>query len=659
LRRCLAEWELEGRIESFALGDRDRPDRLLIPEKLYGREREVETLLAAFDRVVESGAPELVLVSGYSGIGKSSVVNELHKVIVLPRGIFISGKYDLRLRGIPHSTLAQAFQGLVRQILNGRDADIDRWRDAIRAALGKQAGLLTDLIPELRTLIGPQPPVPALSPLETQLRFQFVFKNFVGVFAQAEHPLVIFIDDLQWLDRATLTVIEFLITCPDIRHLLLIGAYRDNEVGPDHPLMDTLSAIRKSGARVHEIILAPLSLDDLTQLVCDALGCGRDQALPLAALVHRKTGGNPFFAGQFLTNLVEEGLAEFDPDSKRWRWNLRHIKAKGSTENIVDLVVRRLQRLSPTAQDALKRLACLGSQADFATLAKIQSGTETEVHADFADAVRAGAILSMERSFKFLHDRVQEAAYAMIPVESRADHHLRVGRLLLSSMSQAEIADRIFDVLNQLNLGSELISDRAEQQQMAALNLQAAKKAKASTAYSSACRYLAVAMAALGEQGWQDCYELTFSVWFERADCEFLGSNFDEAAHWIQELLRRAPSKVDRAQAYWLRMVLQLVQGDNARAVRTAIECLEMFGIELPERPTNDQVQAEYDIVWSNLGAHPIGSLLDLPMMGDPEMRAVMNVFSILFLNSYFTDANLCQTIACRMVSVTAQLIRP
>ena len=243
LRRCLAEWELEGRIESFALGDRDRPDRLLIPEKLYGREREVETLLAAFDRVVESGRPELVLVSGYSGIGKSSVVNELHKVIVLPRGIFISGKYDLRLRDIPFSTLAQAFQGLVRQILNGQDADIDRWRDAISAALGKQAGLLTALIPELTTLIGPQPPVPALSPLETQLRFQSVFQNFVGVFARAEHPLVIFIDDLQWLDRATLTVIEFLITRPDIRHLLLIGAYRDNEVGPDHPLMDTLSAI--------------------------------------------------------------------------------------------------------------------------------------------------------------------------------------------------------------------------------------------------------------------------------------------------------------------------------------------------------------------------------------------------------------------------------
>ena len=631
LQKCLADWESAGHIDTFFLGTHDRTQQLLIPEKLYGRDLEINTLLQAFERVVAEATPELVLVSGYSGIGKSSVVNELHKVIVLPRGIFISGKYDLRLRDIPYSTLAQAFQGLIRQILNGQEAEIDRWRDAIKEAVGKQGRLLTDLIPELSILIGPQPPVPVLSPLETQLRFQSVFQNFVGVFARAEHPLVIFIDDLQWLDPATLTLIEFLITHSETRHLLLIGAYRDNEVGPDHPLMGTLSAIRNSGAAVHEIVLYPLSMDDFTHLLCEALKCGPEEALPLAALVRSKTGGNPFFACQFLTNLVEEGLAEFDATSNAWRWELQSIEAKGFTENVVDLMIRRLQRLSPAAQDALKRLACLGSQADFGTLAKIQSGLEAEVQADFADAVRAGAVLSTERSFKFLHDRVQEAAYALIPSKSRAEHHLRIGRLLLSGMSEQEIEERIFDVVNQLNLGSQLISERGEQQRTAALNLQAAKKAKASTAYTSACRYLAPAMAALGQEGWHDCYELAFSVWFERAECEFLSSNFAEAAHWIEELLLHAQSKVDRAQAYQLRMVLQLVHGENSRAVRTALECLKMFGIELPESPTNDQVQAEYDAVWSNLGSHPIGSLLSLPMMEDPEMRAVMNVLSMLW----------------------------
>ncbi|WP_240702380.1 AAA family ATPase [Trinickia terrae] len=655
LRRCLTEWEAARRIGLFPLGSRDTTQQLLIPEKLYGRDAEIRTLLDAFERVVAQAEPELVLVSGYSGIGKSSVVNELHKVIVLPRGIFISGKFDLRLRDIPYATLAQAFQGLIRQILNGQEADIAHWRDAIQQAVGKHGCLLTDLIPELTGLIGPQPPVPVLSPLETQLRFQSVFQNFVGVFAKAEHPLVIFVDDLQWLDPATLTVVEYLITHPDTHHLLLIGAYRDNEVGPDHPLVGTLSAIRRAGTAVHEIVLGPLSADDFSHLLCDALRSPRAEVEPLAALIHRKAGGNPFFAGQFLTNLVEEGLLKFEPTSGTWRWDLADIDAKGFTDNVVDLMVRRLQRLSPAAQEALKVLACLGSQAGFGTLTKMWGGSEAQMHADFGDAVRAGAILSMARSFKFLHDRVQEAAYALIAPPCRAEHHLRVGRLLLSTMGDHEIAQRIFDVVNQLNLGAPLIADRLEQQRTAALNLQAARKAKASTAYSSACSYLAAAVSMLGEAGWRDGYSLAFSVWFERAECAFLDSNFAEAARWIDELSARAQSKIDRAETYRLRMVLQLVHGENAQAVRTALECLEMFGIELQERPTAEQVRSEYDAVWARLGERGIASLVDLPAMEVPEMRAVMNVLSTLWRSAYFTDSNLCQTIACRMVNVTQQ----
>ena len=454
LQRCLADWEDGGSIHAFSLGTHDRTRALVIPEKLYGRDVEISTLQRAFQQVVAQATPELVLFSGYSGIGKSSVVHELHKVIALPRGIFISGKYDLRLKDIPYSTLAQAFQGLILQILNGPEIDTDRWRKSIREAVGKHGRLLTDLIPEMTSLIGVQPPVPELSSFEAQLRFQSVFRNFVRVFAQARHPLVIFIDDLQWLDPATLTVIKSLITHPDTRYLLLIGAYRDTEVGPDHPLKNTLSTIRGFGTRVHEIVLVPLSVADFAQLICDAFRCGRDEALPLAALVHEKTGGNPFFAGQFLTNLAEEGLVDFEPNSRSWRWDLQRIEAKDFTDNVVDLMVRRLQRLSPGAREALKQLACLGSQADFNMLAKIRGGSDAEVHADFADAVRAGTILSTERSFKFVHDRIQEAAYALIPSEFRAGHHLRIGRLLLSSMNPQEIAARIFDVVNQLNLGS-------------------------------------------------------------------------------------------------------------------------------------------------------------------------------------------------------------
>ena len=653
LRRCLAEWERHGRIEAFALGERDQPDRLLIPEKLYGREREVQTLLAAFDRVVECGATELVLVSGHSGIGKSSVVDELHKALVPPRGLFAAGKFDQYKRDIPYATLAQAFQSLVRPLLGKNEADLAPWRDALLEALGPHGRLMTDVVPELRLIIGEQPPVPELPPQDAQRRFHLVFRRFIGVFARPDHPLAIFLDDLQWLDAATLDLLQDLLAQADVRHLLLIVAYRDNEVTAAHPLMRKLSPIKSAGGKVAEIALAPLAREHLGQLIAEALRCEPEQAAPLAQLVHEKTAGNPFFAIQFLSSLADEGLLAFDHEARRWCWDVDRIQAKGYADNVADLMVGKLARLPHQTQKALQVFACLGNDADLTTLAIMLGTTEDEVHRALWEAVRLELVERLPDHYRFVHDRVQEAAYLLIPEDQRAAHHLLVGRLLLSRMSQQEISDGIFEVVNQLNLGSQLISDRGEQERTAALNLQAGEKAKAATAYLSACRYLAAAIGSLGQQGWRGCYELTFRVWFERAECEVLSSNFGEADYWIQELLRCAQSKVDRAQAYRLRMVLQLVQGDNAGAVRTARECLQIFGFELPERPTDDQVLAEYDTVWSNLGAHPIGSLLSLPMMEDPEMRAVLNVLSTLCLSSYFIDGNLCQTIACRIVSVT------
>src|SRR3984957_909267 len=328
LRWCLAEWELHGRIDAFPLGARDAPDRLLIPEKLYGREYEVGTLLAAFDRVVVDGTPELVLVSGYSGVGKSPVVNELHKVLVPSRGLFASGKFDQYKRDIPYATLAQAFQTLVRQILVKSEAEVEQWRDTLREAVGPNGQLIVSLIPEVEFILGKQPPVPDLPPCDAQNRFQLVFRRFLGAFAQREHPLALFLDDLQWLDAATLELLEYLITDPDVQHLMLVGAYRDNEVSSSNPLMRTLEAIRKTGARGQHIVLAPLGLEDVGRLVSDALHCERDAAHALAKLVPEKTGGNPFFVIQFLAVLAEEGLLRLDPDAAAWIWDLARIRAK-------------------------------------------------------------------------------------------------------------------------------------------------------------------------------------------------------------------------------------------------------------------------------------------------------------------------------------------
>src|SRR5262245_43397358 len=489
LRRCLVEWEHQRRIADFPLGERDTPDRLLMPEKLYGRARDCATLVTSFDRIVNSGAPELVLVSGYSGIGKSSVVNELHKVLVPPRGIFASGKFDRYKRDIPYSTLVQAFQSLVRPLIAKSDAELGAWREVLLEALGPNGRLMVDLVPELKLIIGEQPPVPELSPQEAQRRFQLVFRRFIGVFARPEHPLALFLDDLQWIDAATLDLLEDLLIQSDLRHLMLIGAYRDNEVDVSHPLMRKLEAMKTADARIAEIRLRPLAHEHLRQLTADTLRCDPRRAAPLAHLVHEKTGGNPFFAIQFMSTLAEEGLLTFDHDAACWSWDLEQIRTKGYTDNVVDLMVARLIRLPADTRQALQQLACLGNIAEITTLSVVLGTTEEQVHAALAPASRQELVECLPGAYRFVHDRVQEAAYSLIPQERRARAHLRVGRLLAAHTPPDKRDEAIFEIVNQLNRGVELIDSSEEREQLAELNLMAGKRARASTAYASALTY--------------------------------------------------------------------------------------------------------------------------------------------------------------------------
>lgn len=655
LKHCLAEWQATGKIAPFEPARHDIPDVLRVPEKLYGREREVGTLLSAFERVVASGRPELVLVSGYSGIGKSSVVNELHKAIVPTRGLFAAGKFDQYKRGVPYATLAQALLSLVRPLLGQSEAALGQWRDLFQEALGLNGALIVNLVPELELIIGKQPPVLDLSPDEMQARFQTVFRRFLGVFARPEHPLALFLDDLQWLDMATLDLLQHLATHPDVRHLFLVGAYRDNEVSLSHPLMRMREGIVKAGQTIHDIVLMPLAADDVCRLVADTMRCDPARARPLAALVQEKTSGNPFFAIQFISALADEGLVAFDPEAGAWTWDLDRIRAKGYTDNVVDFMVGKLSRLPVDTQETLKQLACLGNSAELALLTMVHGTSGEEIHAALWEAIRAGLVFRMDGSCKFLHDRVQEAAYALIPPPSRPALHLRIGRLLVAGMQEEEIVEKVFDLVNQCNLGLPLISDWEEKRRVAELNLVAGKKAKASTAYSAAASYLSAGVALLGEEGWRNCYALAFGLSFERAECELLRSNFEVAAQCIEELLGRGQSKIVRAEGYRLRMVLHLMQGKNPSAVRTALECLHMFGMALPEYPTQEQVRAEYDTVLSGLGERSIASLIDLPLMDHPEMRAVMNILSALCRSAYFTHSHLCRMTACRMVNLSLQ----
>jgi PAS domain S-box-containing protein len=521
--------------------------------------------------------------------------------------------------------------------------------------VGANGQLIVNLIPELEFIIGKQPPVPDLPPQDARNRFQLVFRRFLGAFARPEHPLALFLDDLQWLDAATLELLEHLITDPNARYLMLVGAYRDNEVSASHPILRTLEAIRKAATRVQEIVLTPLEFDDVGALVSDALHCERLSANPLAKLVHEKTGGNPFFAIQFLTTLAEEGLLRFDPEAEVWIWDSARIRAKGYTDNVVDLMVGKLKRLSNPTQDALQRLACLGNVVEIATLSLVFGESEDEIHTSFLEAARTGLILRLDSSYAFLHDRIQEAAYALIPESERAGTHLRIGRVLLASMTADRHAEHLFNVANQLNQGAALLVDVKEKTDVAAINLSAGRKAKASTAYASARAYFAAGMALLDKQAWSDQHELTFSLWLERAECELLGGDFEKAEQLIGELLQRGASNVEFADASCLKMQLHVLKGEFPKAVDNALTCLRRFGIELPAHPTWEQVQAEYETVWQTLRGRPIESLIDLPLMSDPELQAAMQVCAVLIPPAVFSDFQSFCVLACRMVNLSVQ----
>jgi PAS domain S-box-containing protein len=655
LRYCLAEWERKGRIDSFALGEHDAPDRLLLPEKLYGRAREIETLLACFDRTINQGAAELVLVSGYSGIGKSSVVNELHKVLVPPRGLFASGKFDQYKRDIPYSTLAQAFQSLIRPLLGKSDLELTGWREAFREALGPNGRLIVDLVPELKLIVGDQPPVSELPPHDAQRRFQLVFRRFLVVFARPEHPLALFLDDLQWLDSATLDLLEDLLTQPDVQHLMLIGAYRDNEVNSAHPLIRKLEAIRKAGAVVHEIILGPLAREDLGRLIADSLHCQPERVTALAELIHEKTAGNPFFANQLISVLVEEGLLTFDYGEGRWSWDLNSIRAKGYTDNVVDLMVGKLNRLPVETQQALQLLACVGNSAKFALLEMASQRSTEEMHGQLWEAIRAGLIFRSEHSYTFLHDRVQEAAYSLIPEEVRAKAHIRIGRLLATRVASEEREEAIFEIVNQFDRGAPLITSQDEREQVAQLNLIAGRRAKASSAYASALNYLAMGTTLLEEGCWERCYGLIFALELDRAQCEFLTGELTAAEQRLTALSMRAGNTMDRAAVASLRVDLHLTTGQTARAVEVGLDYLRDLGIDWSLHPTDDEAQAEYQRMWSQLGDRAIEDIADMPFLADSTCLATLEVLTRMFSPVSKLDANLMALVACRAVSLSLE----
>ncbi|MEH1886237.1 AAA family ATPase [Nostoc sp.] len=659
LEKCLKQLETTGQIQSFVLGEQDISERFQIPQKLYGREPEIAKLIQVFERVITQGKPELVLVSGYAGVGKSSLVKEIHKPIVRERGFFICGKFDRYKRDIPYSTIVQAFQTLARQILTQPEERLATWKKQIQAALGNNGRLITDVIPEVELIVGEQFPVPELGPAESQNRFNLVFQNFINVFAQKEHPLTVFLDDMQWADTATLNLIQTIITDSNIQYLCFILAYRDNEVDVVHPFKLMIEKVSQYGAITTEILLTPLNIAYVKQLIADTLYSSAEQVEPLAKLIIQKTDGNPFFVNEFLKILHQENLLKFNRQHGIWQWDLAEIEAQGITDNIVNLMIGRMQKLPLATQQVLKLASCIGNRFDLEVLAIVGEQSIEETANALIEAILRGLIISIEsdesaeKNYRFYHDRVQQAAYSLIADESKSAVHLKIGQLLLKNASPEQVNEQIFDLVNQLNLAVDLIVEQTEKDELVRLNLIAGKKAKASTAYTHAKVFFSIAMNLGSKNAWIEEYEQTFALFRERAECEFLTGNLEQAEELFELLLLKAKSYIDKSNIYMLQIRLYQVAGRYEEALILGLEALKLFGVIFPDSAEEVQsaIAIEKNQVLINLGERQVSDLINAPVIQDPNIKTLISLLTTLGPPTYLGRPDLFPLVVLKAVN--------
>ena len=682
LQECLQQWQTRGEIAAFPLGRSDLGGALRIPQRLYGRQEATAALLAALDRT-SRGAAELLLLSGPAGVGKSALVQEIYKAIAQRSGYFISGKFDQLGRHIPYAPVAQAFRELMRQLLTESPQALDRWTTELLAALGPSGQVLSNLIPELELVIGPQPNLAELGPTESKNRFSLAFQNFLHVCATAEHPLVLFLDDLQWADPASLTLLQILLSDPERGHFLVIGAYRDEEVDAAHPLRLTLDELRKAGATTRECPIRPLELGHVTELLGDTLNADLAAVAPLARLVYEKTQGNPFFLNQFLTALYKDRQLEFDVRRDAWSWDLERIAQAQVTDNVVEFVVAKLRRLTPVAQRLLTLAACIGHQFELDVLSALGDRSPVQTAADLWEAVQEGLIVPLGSDYrfllsgagqsadpagpetgpaihvvcKFLHDRVQQAAYSLIPQGDKQHVHLRIGRRLRAQRQQAHGDEGLFELVNHLNYGAALITQPEERSDLARLNLLAGQRAKAATAYATAASHFAVGVELLAADSWRSDYELSFVLHAERAECEYLSAHFKEAESLFEVALCHARSLEDQARIYALRIVLYTTLGEFTAAITAGQRGLQLFDVDLPaaEHERKTALDAELAQMESTRAGRSMEELLAAPQMTAPEQLLVSRLLMDLVAPAYFTSPTLFALLATRMVNLTQQ----
>ncbi|MCU0551180.1 MAG: trifunctional serine/threonine-protein kinase/ATP-binding protein/sensor histidine kinase [Leptolyngbya sp. Prado105] len=699
LEICQQEWNQTGQISSFEIAQRDWSDRLVISEKLYGREQAVETLINAYDRVAQ-GMSEIVLVTGVSGMGKTAVIQEVQKSLAKDTGnttkqlgYFIQGKFDQFQRNIPFSAFIQAFRDLIKQLLTESTAQLERWRLKLLRVLGENAQVLIEVIPELETILGKQPAAEELLGIAAQNRFNLLLQQFIQVFAQENHPLAIFLDDLQWADLASLQLIQILMEETNKGFLLLIGTYRADEVSETDPLMLALAKIQQNGATVNTIELAPLGQNHLNQLIVDTLNYTPEQATSLTDLVYHKTKGNPFFSCQFLRLLYEEKLIQFDFQHGEWICDLTRSQSVVLGGDLVTFMASKLQKLSAKTQTALKLAACIGNSFDLVLLSAIAEQSLAETAADLWNALQEELILPTDDNYKvfqagesmedmanlleacslsdskstggtthgqptihyrFAHDQIQQGAYQLIPDDQKPATHLKVGKLLLQAIPEHERESYLFEIVNALNLGRNLIQSASQREELSRLNLNAGQKAKASTAYLSAADYYRIGIELLGADCW-NAYDLALKLHEEAAETAFLSGHFTEVEQWAGSVLHHAKTPLEQVKTYSAKIEVEKAQGNRHAAIAIGLTILNQLGITLPEQPTEVDVQQAMADVLTQLAGREVADLAKLPAMSDPTILAAMRILASMTGAAYFISPNLIALVILQQVKLSLQ----